>query len=75
MGDVIEPLDPADTAAITEGTIAPEDARYVDEPDTDTGLDSERIVLLDDDPGSETDPQADSNNNLNFQDTPGFPDQ
>ena len=39
MSEGIEPLDPADAKAIAEGVIAPEDARPVDEFDTDTGLD------------------------------------
>ena len=69
MGEVIEPLDPADAAAIAEGVIAPDDARPVDEPDTDTGLDSERIVLVEDPDGRETNPQEDSNNDLDLQDT------
>ena len=55
MSEGIEPLDPADAKAIAEGVIAPEDARPVDEFDTDTGLDSERIVLLDDRDNTEVD--------------------
>ena len=70
MDEVIEPLDPADAAAITEGVIAPDDARPVDEPDTDTGLDSERIVLVEDPDDQDATPEEDSNNDLDYQDTP-----
>lgn len=47
MGEVFEPLDPADVEAVAEGEIGPDDARPVDEPDVDAGLDSERPVVLD----------------------------
>ncbi len=66
MSEGIEPLDPADAKAIAEGVIAPEDARPVDEFDTDTGLDSERIVLLDDRDNTEVDSVVHPEHGLDF---------
>ncbi|MFQ4149966.1 hypothetical protein AAGW05_14955 [Arthrobacter sp. LAPM80] len=66
MSEVIEPLDPADAAAIAEGVIAPQDARFVDEFGTDTDLDSERLVLLDDRDSTEVGSVGDSENDLDL---------
>ena len=73
--EVIEPLDPADAAAIAEGVIALDNARFVDEIDTDTDLDSERIVLLDDRDSTEADSVVDPENDLDLYGTTDASDQ
>ncbi|MDQ0277456.1 hypothetical protein QO003_001759 [Arthrobacter silviterrae] len=74
MGEDSEPLDPSDTVAVTEGIITPDNARPVEDPvngfDTDTGLDSDRPVLLDDPHGSDTDPATEPDHDLHLQDAP-----
>ena len=66
MSEAIGPLDPVDAAAIADGVIAGEDARTVDEVDTEPGLDSERIVLLEDLEGRITNPEAESERDLDL---------
>lgn len=71
MGEDLEPLDPVDAAAIAEGAIAPDDARLagdVDELETETGLDSERLVLVDDLHDAEMSPEEDSVSDLDQED-------
>lgn len=64
MSEAFEPLDPVDAAALAEGTIAPDDARAMDEQDPEPGLDSERPVVLEDEPGNATGPEANSDQGL-----------
>ncbi|MCU6482153.1 hypothetical protein [Arthrobacter sp. A2-55] len=74
MGEDSEPLDPSDTVVVTEGIITPDDARPVDDPiddfNADTGLDSDRPVLVDDLHGRDTDPATEPDNDLHLQDAP-----
>ena len=72
MGEVIEPLD---AEAIAAGIIAPDEARAVDEPDTEPGLDSERPVLLEDRRGNEATPAAGSGDGLDVEYTADPADQ
>lgn len=50
------PLDPADVAAASEGAIEPDGVREVEETEAGSGIDDERIVVLEDrgDAGTET---------------------
>jgi hypothetical protein len=75
MGAVFEPLDPVDVAALADGIIAADDARAVDEPDTEPGLDSERPVLLEDERGDEPDPETGSDHGPGLEDTPDLKNQ
>ena len=57
MSEIIEPLDPADAAAIAQGVIAPDDARPLDiEDEHYTGPDGERLVVWDEVHNSELEP-------------------
>ncbi|GAA4360887.1 hypothetical protein [Paeniglutamicibacter cryotolerans] len=48
MSEAIDPLDPADAAAIAQGVIAPDDARPLDlDDELPTGPDGERLVVWD----------------------------
>ena len=69
MGETFEPLDSVDVQAVVEGAIDPDDARPVEVPDTDPGLDSERPVLLEDRRDSETTPDAESVDGLDIEQT------
>lgn len=69
MGETFEPLDSVDVQAVVEGAIDPDDARPVEIPDTDPGLDSERPVLLEERRDSETSTDADSVDGLDIEQT------
>ncbi|OIH82803.1 hypothetical protein BLJ79_17790 [Arthrobacter sp. UCD-GKA] len=55
MGAVFEPLDRADAQALAEELMSPDDARVMDEPEPETGQDSERLVVLEDRREGDTD--------------------
>ncbi len=75
MGEVIEPLDAGDAEAIAAGMIAPDEARPVDESDTEPGLDSERPVLLEERRDSEATPTAGSGDGMDVEYTADPADQ
>ena len=55
MGAVFEPLDRAAAQALAEELMSPDDARVMDEPEPETGQDSERLVVLEDRREGDTD--------------------